>query len=139
MSTMLAPEAFAPVKPRSRAGRGANAHPRLNAPSAQRHREAAWVHVPAPQACEHVAPVIELRPQRVECDTVPVVRLAPAAPAAPRYEWTNRGIAVLLTLVGLVFAVMVGTIVTAYLAVSDAPPTPNEAPAAAALVQPVKP
>ncbi len=44
----------------------------------------------------------------------------------PRYEWTARGLAVMLALVVLVVGVMATTLVSAFLAVSDEPlPAPG--------------
>lgn len=118
----------APVRPR-RADRGANAHPRSTAPAAAGPRAASWVHVPrstpnveaataralgAPRFAgePELAPVIRLRE-----DTVRVRRIV----AEPRYEWTPRGLAVLLALVAVVVGLMAATLVAAFLAVSDAP------------------
>lgn len=53
-----------------------------------------------------------------EADTVRVVRLADPA---PRYEWTSRGLAVMLAMVALVVVAMTTTLVSSFLAVSDAP------------------
>jgi hypothetical protein len=44
-----------------------------------------------------------------------------AVVGSPRYEWTARGLAVMLALVGLVVGVMATTLVTAFLAVSNEP------------------
>lgn len=61
----------------------------------------------------------------------PPVAVSPAAVGAPaRYEWTNRGLAVLLAVVILVVGFMATTLVTAFLAVSNAPiPAQPAAPA----------
>lgn len=123
----------APVRPR-RADRGANAHPRSTAPAAAGPRARGWTHVPrssaevdvatvralqvtaarpaAAAADRRLAPVVRLRE-----DTVPVRRLI----AEPRYEWTPRGLAVLLALVAVVVGFMAATVVSAFLAVSPEP------------------
>lgn len=147
MSALLdAPVVPTPAKPRRRADRGANAQPRVNAPSAQRPRDAAWVHVPASSACEHVAPVVPLRHAALPADALsvavqPTVALparahaADASPSAPRYAWTSRGIAAMLIVVAAACAIMLGTLVNAYLAVSNAPFDTPAAPSAAASQQ----
>lgn len=58
--------------------------------------------------------------------------LAPLATSVPaRLYWTRRGLAVALALVALVVGLMGATLVAAFLAVSDAPPTGRAVPAAA--------
>jgi len=65
---------------------------------------------------------------------VDAVRPVPRTEALPRYEWTNRGLAVILALVIGVVALMSVTLVGAFLAVSDepVPARPNVAVAVAA-------
>ncbi len=136
----------APVRPR-RAARGANAHPRPSAPSAAGPRAGAWSHVPRSSRAVEVATALALQAPgadaagdgplapvvRLREDTVPVRRLvAASAVVGPRYEWTDRGVAVLLLLVAAVVAVMATTLVSAFLAVSPEPvPAP---PSVASLV-----
>lgn len=133
----------APVRPR-RARPGANAH-RPTAPVAAGPRAGAWVHVPRSSSSveaataltlQALAPVVRLRE-----DTIPVRRV-PSAPrvaaesgAEPRYEWTPRGLAVLLTIVAAVVGAMAVTLVAAFLAVSAEPlPAGAAAPQVAARV-----
>nr|NLI51230.1 hypothetical protein [Propionibacterium sp.] len=145
--TALHPDQVAsvPVRPH-RADRGANARPRSTAPAAAGPRARTWTHVPRSSVNVEVATALALqappvrrapvgeRPPatvtRLLEDTVPVRRLA----AEPRYEWTPRGLAVLLALVAIVVGIMTITLVSAFLAVSSEPLTvAAPAPAAVAL------
>jgi len=129
-----------PVRPR-RAGRAAHARPRLDAPSAARPRDAAWVHLSGPSVGEGGGVRLVAarggavpRPQaeaggRAPIDAAPAPR-PQAAPAPVRYEWTDRGIAVLMTLVAIVAVLVTATLVSAFLAVSPDAPAPSPAAAA---------
>lgn len=71
------------------------------------------------------------------CDVPQSARPASAtAPVATRYEWTERGLAVMLGLIVTVVVLMTGTAVGAFLSVSDAPAA---TPAVAAVGAPLVP
>ncbi|WP_040160944.1 hypothetical protein [Nigerium massiliense] len=105
------------AKPRLRAVRGANVRP-ASAPQARRPVAEVWRHVPAnPAACADVVPA------------VPVAKpVAQPAAVLHRYEWTRRGLAVLLAAVGLLLAILLGTVVGVFLSISNEP-VPATAPA----------
>ena len=115
-----------PVRP-GRSDRGASARRPVAVPPRE------WAHVPraaaipvgVDPAASSVAQVssVELdavRPVR-PVDAEGAVPAVPPASSAPRYEWTNRGIAVLLLLVAGVVTLMTVTLMSAFLAVSDEP------------------
>lgn len=75
-------------------------------------RPATWVHQDRAARADSLAEVIELHPVRATNSSLN---------SPSHYYWTDRGIAVLVILVGAVFAVLFGAVVSAFLAVSDAP------------------
>lgn len=117
MTALLASEAYTvPVKPR----RSGTSAPRRQVPVGAPPREASWVHVPHTPAAFDPAPAASL----------PVAHASGAGYAVARYEWTPRGLAVLLTLVAAVVLTMASTLVATFLAISpEAPGAAQGAPA----------
>ncbi len=104
-----------PVKPRRRAERATHVGPVAQGPSARRPGSEAWYHVPGPvRSC--VAPSGRVAPSMTGA-------ARPAAVVRHRYEWTVRGLAVLVGAVAAVLGILTTTVLIAFFSVSNAPVT----------------
>lgn len=88
-------------------------------------RTTAWAPAPA-RACSNVAPAAAQRGAETSSVT--------ARPGTGRLVWTPRGIAVMVMAVAVVVGVMTTALVSGFLAVSNEPLGPSDAPMSAAVV-----
>lgn len=88
-------------------------------------RTTAWAPAPA-RACSNVAPAAAQRGAETSSVT--------ARPGTGRLVWTPRGIAVMVMAVAVVIGVMTTALVSGFLAVSNEPLGPSDAPMSTAVV-----